>query len=166
MRKTIRGKNVDTVFVLIVFSIFAFSVLMVLMLGAGIYRNINDISNEGQNEHTALSYIWTKTKNFDKADSIRVGEYSGVPALIISEIINDDEWITVIYSYDGWLREFWTSAGDESPPEWGMQITSVDDFNIRETPDGLIEISIGGNNLLLSPRGVLNAPLIRLPLLR
>jgi len=63
MMKATRGKRIDTIFVLIIFCIFAVSVLIVLMLGAGIYRNMNDISNDGRDERTALSYLWKKVKN-------------------------------------------------------------------------------------------------------
>ena len=41
--KTIKSSRVDTVFVLIIFCVFAISMLLVLMLGASIYKNMTEI---------------------------------------------------------------------------------------------------------------------------
>jgi len=152
MNKATRGRSVDTIFVLIVFSIFAFSVLMVLMLGASVYRNINDISYEGQYEHTALSYIWTKTKNFDDAGSIHVGDFNGVSALFIDEKIDDIDYRTAIYNVDGWLFELFSETALEFSPEDGVRVVQIDGLSFNALSNGLIEVSVSGKNLILSPR--------------
>jgi len=156
MSKAIRGRNIDTIFVLIVFSIFAFSVLMVLMLGASVYRNINDISNEGQSEHTALSYIWTKTKNFDDAGSIHIGDFNGIPALFIDERLGDTDFRTAIYNFDGWLVELFSETSLEFYPKDGVRVIQIEGLSFKEISDGLIEVSIGSKNLVLSPRSGFN----------
>jgi len=152
MKRAIRGRSIDTIFVLIVFSIFAFSVLMVLMLGASIYRNINDISREGQYEHTALSYIWTRAKNFDEAGSLKVGDFDGIPALFIDETLGGTEFRTAIYNHDGWLFELFSETALEFRPEDGVRVLSVDDLSFREIENGIIEVTAGGKKLMLSPR--------------
>ena len=152
MNRVLKGRNIDTIFVLIVFSIFAFSVLMVLMLGASVYRNINDISREGQQEHTALSYIWTKTKNYDSAGSIVAGDFNGIPALFIYEQLGEEVFITAIYSYDGWLCELYSSAELDFSPGDGDRIIQTGKLNFRETGEGIIEVTVDSKRLLLFPR--------------
>ena len=156
MSKATRGRSIDTIFVLIVFSIFAFSVLMVLMLGASIYRNINDISREGQYEHTALAYVWTKTKNFDDAESVYVSDFNGVNSLFIRENIYGLEFKTVIYSYDGWLYELFTEAALTFAPGDGVRIVRIDGLKFEEVRNGLIRVSVNDKSLMISPRGSLN----------
>jgi len=152
MNKIIRGRNIDTIFVLIVFSIFAFSVLMVLMLGASVYRNINDISREGQREHTALSYIWTKTKNYDDAGSITVGDFNGIPTLFIYEQIGETKFRTAIYNYDGWLCELYSKADLDFSPGAGDRIIQIESLGFREVGGSIIEVSVDNKKLFLSPR--------------
>ena len=152
MSKLSRGRSIDTIFVLIVFSVFALSVLMVLMLGASVYRNINDMSNEGQSEHTALSYIWTKTKNFDNAGSIHVGDFQGVPALFIDEKLGDAYYRTAIYHFDGWLCELFSEAALEFSPGDGVRVIRVDEMHFEPVSNGLIRATTGTRSLLLSPR--------------
>jgi len=152
MNKVIRGRNIDTIFVLIVFSIFAFSVLMVLMLGASVYRNINDISREGQQEHTALSYVWTKTKNYDNAGSIKTGDFNGIPALFIYERIGDSDFRTAIYIYEGWLCELYSRADLNFSPGDGDRIMQINSLGFRDTGEGIIEVTVDNKKLFLSPR--------------
>ena len=152
MRKYRSGRSVDTIFVLVIFSIFAFSVLLVLMLGASVYRNINDISRDGEQEHTALSYIWTKSKNFDNANSIHVGDFEGVPALFIDEAFGDTEFRTAIYYYDGWLYELFSETDLSFSPADGVRIAPVNGLRFNDLGEGLIEVSTGGKNLIFSPR--------------
>jgi len=152
MSKLSRGRSIDTIFVLIVFSIFALSVLMVLMLGASIYRNINEISNDGQAEQTALSYVWSKTKNFDNAGGIHVGDFKGVPALFIDEKLGDTYYRTAIYYYDGWLCELFSEVALEFSPEDGVRVIRVDEMRFESVSNGLIKATTGERSLLLSPR--------------
>ena len=152
MNKVIKGRNIDTIFVLIVFSIFALSVLMVLMLGASVYRNINDISRAEQNEHTALSYIWTKLKNFDDENAISVGDFNGIPAVFIDETLGGTDYRTAIYLYDGWLLELFSETALDFAPESGRRIVQLNSLSFNETDHGLIEVSLGSKKLLLSPR--------------
>jgi len=152
MNKVIRGRNIDTVFVLIVFSIFAVSVLIVLMLGASIYRNINDISRDGEQEQIALSYVWTKAKNFDDSGSISVGDFNGIPALFIDETFGDYEFRTAVYAYDGWLRELFSDITLDFSPESGTRISEVDDLKFESVDNGLIRVVSGDRSLLLTVR--------------
>ena len=160
MSKLSRGRNIDTIFVLIVFSIFALSVLMVLMLGASIYRNINDISHDGQSEHTALSYIWTKTKNFDDAGSVHVGDFQGVSALFIDEMLGDTQYRTAIYHYDGWLCELFSEAALEFSPADGVRVIRVDEMRFEAVDNRLIRASTGAKSVMLSPRSGLDFSVI------
>jgi len=156
MSKFVRSRSIDTVFVLIVFSIFAVSVLMVLMLGASIYQNINDISREDELEQTALSYIWTKTKNFDKAGSISIGDFNGKPALFFNESLGGTDFRTAVYHYDGWLYELFSDAALEFSPADGERVVMVDDLSFESAENGLFRVSSGDIILLLYPRSGLD----------
>lgn len=152
MMKATRGKRIDTIFVLIIFCIFAVSVLIVLMLGAGIYRNMNDISNDGRDERTALSYLWTKVKNNDTAGNVYVGDFCGLPALCIDEEDDGTAYQTVVYHYDGWICELFYEVGIDFTPDSGSKILEVADLKLETLDQGLIKASCGDYTLLISPR--------------
>jgi len=153
MATATRGQRIDTVFVLIVFCIFAISVLTVLMLGANTYSHITEMSREDQAERTALSYIWTKIKNGDEAGSVSVGDFHGLSSLRIDEEFDGIRYRTVIYHYDGWVFELFSEADLEFYPEDGVRIIAADGLEFSALDYGLIRVSAGTRSLLISPRG-------------
>ena len=150
--------KIDTIFVLIIFCVFALSVLMVLMLGASVYKKMNEITRDGQDERMLLSYIWTKVKNVDEAGSIYIGDFHGLNALYLDEEYNSTQYRTVIYHYDGWIYELFSEASLELFPEDGIRVTSIGELKLEESGYGLIKISTESGCLYLSPRsGYANA---------
>ena len=159
MIKSIRGNSrIDTIFVLIIFCVFAISVLLVLMLSAEMYKKMTDISREGYDDRTGLSYIWTKVKNNDNAGKIHIGDFNGVPALCFDEEFSGVTYTTRVYFYDGWVRELFSEADIDFLLEDGSQIIEIDDLEFEELGPGLIRITSGGSSLLISPRGAHGAP--------
>jgi len=144
--------RIDTVFVLIIFCIFAISVLLVLMLGANIYQNMTEISRDQQEERTMLAYIRTKVRSNDENGRIYIGEFSGLPALVYDEEFGGRQFRTVIYHYQGWLRELFTEVGLEFYPSDGTQIMPLDSISFEELEHGLIRVSSGTKSLILNPR--------------
>jgi len=159
MKKKVQNRKIDTIFVLIVFSIFAFSVLMVLMLGAGIYKNMTEISRDGQNERTVLSYVRTKAKNYDGADRVYLDDFNGITALRIDEEYGETSYRTFIYHYDGWLCELFSETSLDFDPVDGIQISRIDDLSFEDLENGLIKVTAGKMNMLLSPRGSTDEPI-------
>ncbi|MCL2391498.1 MAG: DUF4860 domain-containing protein [Oscillospiraceae bacterium] len=145
-------QRIDTVFVLIIFCIFAVSVLIVLMLGATIYQNMTEISREEQEERTALSYIRTKIRNNDESGRISVGEFDGLPALFYDELFFGTQFRTVIYHNDGWIYELFSDVELGLSPEDGVRILPLSSIEFEELENGLIRISSGTKILLLFPR--------------
>ena len=159
MNRALRGQKIDTIFVLIIFCVFAMSVLMVLMLGAGIYNEIVDTSREGDEPRTALSYIWTKVKNNDSINVIHIGDFQGSSALFLDEVYGDTTYSTSIYHYDGWIYELFCEVGLEFDRESGTPVLKVSDLTFNEFDEGFIKVSSGSMSLLLSPRAGAGDPL-------
>ena len=149
----VRSQRFDTVFVLIIFSVFAVSVLIVLMLGASIYRNISDVSSEGADERSVLAYIWTKSKNFNEAGMISLTSFHGENALVITEEFSGIEYQTVVYYFDGWLCELFTEKGLGLSPADGVRVMRLDSLSFETIDYGLIRVTAGDGSLLISPLG-------------
>jgi hypothetical protein len=153
MNKTTRGnQRVDTVFVLMIFCVFAVTVLVVLMLAGSTYKNMTDISRDGHDERTALSYIWTKVKNLDSEGQITVDYFGGASALCFVEVFGDYTYETLIYLQDGWVYELFHERGFEFYPEDGTPIVRSNSLNFEIIDNGLIRASTDYGSLLILPR--------------
>ena len=152
------NRKTNTIFVMLVFLIFTISVLLVLMFSASVYRNVSDSVRENYNERTALSYIWTKVRRFDDAGSIFVGEFNGQSALFINETLGGNQFQTVLYTYDGWLRELFGSAGMSFRLADGLPLLELDHLEFVQLESGIISVTSGDMNLLISQRSQTGIP--------
>jgi len=153
MLNTNNNQNkIDTVFVLMIFCVFAISVFLVLMLSANTYRTMMDISQDGQDQRIALSYVRTKIRSTDAMGNINIINFHGVTALAVEEEIGDRRFVTYIYSYHGYIREIFMEVGQNFLPRDGMRMIRSDDIYFRWVNDILIEISTPNYSLLVYPR--------------
>ena len=167
-----RSQRIDTVFVLLIFCVFAVSVLMVLMLSASTYKNMNDISQDEIDERTALSFIWTKIKSNSGDGGVFVDYFYGIPALCFDSHVDytfeeielfsdeidfyDDEpdyktFRTMIYYLDGGMYELYFELGVDLEPDSGVFIIDVDSLTFQDAGDGLIRIISGTRSMLVYP---------------
>jgi hypothetical protein len=144
--------KIDTAFSLAIFCFFAVSVLLVIMLSANTYANINEISGGGQNERILLSYIRTKIRATDNAGAISVGEFFGNSALFLEENLAGREFLTAIYLHEGIVRELFHEKGLELSPQDGVQILRTDFLNFSEAENGLIRICTNHGSFVILPR--------------
>lgn len=158
--KIVRGNRLDSVFTFLVFVIFTLSVLLTLMFSASVYRNVSEDLRAGYNERTALSYVWTKIRSFDEADSLFVGYFHGQSALVISERHAGMLFFTIVYHYNGWLRELPAiPAGAAFGLADGLPLLELSDLRFREIGNGIIEVSSDDQTLLITQRSQLAIPL-------
>ena len=151
--KAARDNKAGTAAALMVFCVFTMSVLAVLMLGVGAYRNVINMAGEGYEERLSLSYIWTKVKNGDAAEMIYVTDFHGLSALRIDDVYDGVKLHTLIYHYEGWIYELPFESGLEFTPGAGMRVIGSESLSFEELEGGLIKVSAGSQSAFISPRG-------------
>ena len=118
----------DGVFVLLLFCVFAVCVLSVLLTGAGAYRRLTERDRVSYDRRTAAQYIAEKVRQADTWNDVSVEDFGGRDALVLAEEIDGEWYETLIYYYDGYLRELFTSASGEMLPEDGEKIMEANSF--------------------------------------
>jgi len=153
MIKVKQGQRIDTIFILMIFCVFAMSVLMVLMFSGKIYKNMHELSGEGYNEQTFLSYMWSRVKNDDKAGKIYISDFEGLPALCFDDEYDGASYQTLVYLYDGWIREMFCQTSLSLSPALGTPVIEANSFSLEQEEYGLIKVKTDFGSLLISPRG-------------
>lgn len=150
MSKTQRG-GVAVIFQLLLCCIFLICLLAVLLMGTDVYKGVASLSEDGYGGRTCLAYIEAKLRSADSEDCIRVGQFADVSALFLSEYYDDDEYVTVIYCYEGQLYELFTAADVELGPEAGEAIMEAESLEFSEE-NGLVTVTCDGRDISYSPR--------------
>lgn len=127
---------------LTVFSIFALCILLVLLTGATVYRDLTERSGESHNRRTTVNYLTTRVH---QAEAVTV---SGSEILLLEETVAGKTYLTQIYCQDGWLRELYTASGVELPLEDGEPILECDSFTCT-LKDGLLTLTAGADQIYL-----------------
>lgn len=142
MNKNTKNHTIDIVFVIVLFSCFAISILMITGMGASIYQNIVDNMTQNYNTRTSYSYIVNKIHQSDENGNVTVGTFNGQDALIINEEIDNIAYCTYMYYYDNHLKELFTRKGQDFDPSYGNDILELDGFKMVKLSDSLIKFEI------------------------
>lgn len=153
MRRKPIQHHIDALAALLLFGVFAACVLAVLLTGAGAYRRLTLRDQAAYTRRACAQYIATKVRQADGAGAIAVEEAQGIQALVLG---GDEEYITYIYCYDGWLRELYTWSQQPMSPEDGLELVQAEGLDLS-LEDGLLTVRVTGaqgreDTLLLSLR--------------
>lgn len=125
-RKTITH-NLDGLAALLLFAVFAASVLAVLLTGAKAYRGVTRRDQEAYNARTAVQYVAQRVRQADSLYGVAVEEFGGVESLVLGQ---GEEYITRLYCYEGWLMELYCLAGEDFSPEDGERVVEAQELKL------------------------------------
>ncbi len=135
---------IDILFVLALFAVFAFCALILVILGANIYKNTVASMNDNFTSRIAYSYISEKIRQNDTYECISIGELEGTQALVFSTDVYGSQYATYIYYHDGNLKELFMRAGSDigsNPLNAGTPIMELKEFRLEYVNQDLIAIT-------------------------
>lgn len=115
--------------------LFAVLAVGLALLAAGVCQDVEDSSQENFTHRTALSYLMNQVRRADAAGELALGTFGGQDALFLTESLEGTQWITVLYCWEGALRELYTEAGTQLTPADGLVVTELQDLTITQTED-------------------------------
>lgn len=140
--------RIETAFILALFTMFAATAFLVVLIGAKQYQSTADSMNKNYEIRTAASYLEEKARSNDNSGSIYVTELMGLPALAFQNVEDDITYITYIYYYDNYLRELFVSDSSVYSLESGQEIIEINGFDVEIIkPDLICATYIGTDNL-------------------
>ncbi|PNV62679.1 DUF4860 domain-containing protein [Clostridium sp. chh4-2] len=149
-----KGQTMNTLFTMLLFLVFVLCALFTVLIGGKVYENITARMDENYTGSTALNYIANKVRQGDAYGGIQVKEVEDTPVLELSQEINGETYMTMIYYKDGSIRELFTDTQSGLGLSDGLEIIECDGLNLSQ--DGrLITVETtgeGGSSLTLSLR--------------
>ena len=114
--------SIDTLFSFLLFGLFVLFLLVLLLFSAQLYQSSVHSLDENQNLHTAATYLTTKFRQHDSAESKYTSRLENLDALCFEDMLGDSSCTTYIYLLDGELKELFTLSDSSLPPEAGVTI--------------------------------------------
>ena len=138
--------NIEGAFVLVLFAVFAITVIAVLALGANSYQRLVGRDNDAYNRRIITSYVTAKIRSADEVGAIEVGGFSnaatddGVNTLHLYSNIDGDTYDQRIYFYDGHVYEILSVKDSNIKPQDGNPILDANDLQFS-MQDGVVSVT-------------------------
>lgn len=149
-----KGQTMNTLFTMLLFLVFVLCALFTVLIGGKVYENITARMEENYTGSTALNYIANKVRQGDTYGGVQVKEVEGTPVLELSQEINGETYVTMIYYKDGSIRELFTDTQSGLGLSDGLEIIGCDGLKVKQE-GRLIMVETtgeGGSSLTLSLR--------------
>ncbi|MEF9983419.1 MAG: DUF4860 domain-containing protein [Oscillospiraceae bacterium] len=141
MKKTSHSV-LDIFFTLALFCVFSASALVVVIIGADVYRKTTKSMEENFNILTATSYITQKLHQNDVENAVSIGEIEDIPALIITQNNDGTSFCTYIYEYNGNLQEQLVIDSTVPSLSGGQPIVAINSIDIVPINDKALQMEI------------------------
>ncbi|MCR4587803.1 MAG: DUF4860 domain-containing protein [Lachnospiraceae bacterium] len=133
---------IDILFLIALLGVFTISAALLILSGTNIYRNIVSSMDQNYDTRTSYAYLTQRLHSLDSSDAISIQTVDSVPVICITETINDADYNTLIYAYDGSIRELFTSVGNDVPLSAGQEIMACESFTITQVGSKLYTIHL------------------------
>lgn len=127
MQKKYTAIRLLPVLLILLFSVLS---LMLVLSGAGVYKNTVENTRYNNQVRATLSYVSNKVRSADSS-TIRIEQRNKISVLLFTESIEDTVYETMIYVYDGSLREMFSRQGRTFHPENGTEIVPISSFEAK-----------------------------------
>ncbi len=117
-----RHTGTGTIASLLLACVFAVTMLMSMVTGAGVYRRVVEQAERGNERRLGLTYITAKILASDEAGRVECGTFGGSGAVYLYEDLDGLTYETILYVHDGWLMELFCEKDWELEPGDGEQI--------------------------------------------
>ena len=135
----------NSLLTLLVFTLFALSLLLVLLTGAKVYRQIVRDAEDSSDMRTKTQYLSTRVH---QSQQVTLEPFGDGQALALREEIDGECYVTYIYCHEGWLRELFCAEGANLGPEDGEKVIRAEQLEM-EMQDDLLTARLDGQTVVL-----------------
>lgn len=109
-----KSQAVDFIFILGLFCALCCCAVLVVLLGANVYKKTTQAMDLNFTQHTGLEYIVEKFHQNDMEGGAYLDKIESQPAIVLKNTKGQDTFCTYIYYYNGYLREL-SLTGEATP---------------------------------------------------
>lgn len=144
MEVTKKSKShvIDLLFTLSLFCVFAASSLLIVVMGANVYKSTVSNMSANFDNRTSLAYTFEKVRQNDRLNGVYIGKVDDADALVLEQAVGSNIYATYIYYYEGTLREIFTRKDNKFSPNSGNVIMKIRSFTVEKQNDNLILLTV------------------------
>lgn len=139
------NSSIDTMAVLLLYLLFSMLVIFTFVAGIKAYHSVRNRNHNNYALRTTLQYVSNKVKAYQSKGAVSAGKINGRDALIIKEEIDGRLFHTYIYEDKNKLYELFIEDNTQIDLSWGVEINSIEKFDLEKLSDDLVLIDSGAS---------------------
>jgi len=136
MKRETNGQT-EKVLTLVLFAVLAVCMILVLLTGAGVYKRLTERGQKSYETRTVPLYLATKVRQADSAGAVVTEQECGTEVLQLKERIDGVSYVTRIYCYEGYVREWFAAETLAFDPTAGEKIAPAAELGVSLVEDCL-----------------------------
>ena len=140
MKQESKQFHISRLFTLGVFFLFALTLVLVILTGAKIYRTTVDAGQHAYEERVTVQYLTARVRRADSLSLMTLEDFCSLDALVFHETLDGTDCQTLIYCYDGWLRELFCTDSAAFSPSSGEKVLPLDGISMTKN-ESLLHIT-------------------------
>ncbi len=133
--------SINGLLIFLVYGMFALFSLFLVVIGARVYRDVVTCGKRNTAVRSSFVYLANKIRmESGSSDSIYLEERNDLNVLVLKSA--ESEYETLIYFYDGMLREYVGQQNGDFEPKAGEKILDVESFEMEELASGLLNLTM------------------------
>ena len=145
---------VDILFLLALFVLFTISSLILVSVGAEVYRQTTGDMSANYDMRTSIAYITEKVRQNDSLivsedgnhiSNISIATLNGQQALVLTQELNNEYYQTYLYLHDGHLKELLIKSGTDLGEHTlfaGQEIMELSGLELKELSNNLLSVKL------------------------
>lgn len=143
-------------FTALLFALFVIALLLAIVAGTNVYRNLNDVRSGADEARLGLTLLTNNVRANDAADAIAAGTGPEGRSLVLVERLDSGTYETRIYRHEGNIVEEYALADAAYTPEKAVVICPSDVFDFSYG-NGLLTITTDQGSADVALRSVSEA---------
>jgi len=125
-----RRTSLDVFVVVTLFCVYTASALILCMIGAQVYRSTANTMSQNYDTRTSVLYIAEKVRHNDIDGTVRIEEFNGSDALVLTEKQSGKDYDTWLFVQDHLLYEGLFAPGVTPDPRLCQPILPLDSLSL------------------------------------
>lgn len=140
--KTIRKSSYQFAFPVVLFILLAVAMFAMTLYGAISYQKNAASQKKNFARETITDYIAKKISHNDARGSVSIQSLGDGDALYLSDSAESGEYVTILYTYHGTLREIYTKPENTFSLDAGSSICEAKSLELKKISDHLIQCTV------------------------
>ncbi len=111
--------------------VFTMGALIIVLIGADVYKKIVNDMDSNYEKRTPLLYIAAKIRENDRKGQVSIASKEGRQVLVLSQKIEETDYETWIYEYKGELYELLIEKGTHISLKDGISVVKIQELEME-----------------------------------